>query len=124
MTNTYYGLNIDSPKTLYHYTSMDAMVSILDHASGVRVMATDCHFLNDDTEYKFGCDAALKWLSELPCMSCEFVDMVRARLKSRDEWGEFPGVTSFCAESDKTIQWMASSDHKEGGAAIGFKFKE
>ena len=121
MTKTWYGLNPVIPKTLYHYTSVDAMMSILGHKNGfVRMMATDCHFLNDDYEYRFGCREALKWLAGRPGMSSDFVSKVKRRLSRRDKWGEYPWITSFCAERDKTVQWMAYSDSKKGGVAIGF----
>ena len=101
------------------------MMSILDHKKGlVRMMATDCHFLNDDFEYRFGCKEALKWLAGRFGMSSDFMMKVKKRLSHRDKWGEYPWITSFCAQGDKTVQWMTYSDSKKGGVAIGFDTQE
>lgn len=110
-----YGREIELPKTLYHYTSLEGFLGVLDHRTQARFLSTRCDFLNDSEEFTAGCNLALDYLGTL---DSHIASLVRKRLNRDDPELPRPWVLSFSTKRDATQMWMTYTK-KEGGFAIG-----
>lgn len=110
------------PSILFHYTSANGLLGILQERG---IWATDIRYLNDSSEYYYALDllgdaierrrekAKSKYLGAL-------LEVLNLRLEKEDETEIF--VSSFTEESDQLSQWRAYCA-PYGGYAIGFKSK-
>jgi hypothetical protein len=106
--------NQDPPLELFHYTSEDALIKIVN--SGF-LWATDCQYLNDQAELIDGLNIFKNVLVEFD--SNEFIDVTNRvfdEWSSRD-WTYF--IISFSENPDVLSQWRAYSEGATG-CAIGF----
>ncbi|MGR2681557.1 DUF2971 domain-containing protein [Chromobacterium haemolyticum] len=110
---------------LYHYTSIDSVIPILQSRS---IFATDIHFLNDKKELQAGLHSIFEYVNnvEMPKKFtqevCEAIrgqlrtiaETIKKNLELRDLF-----ITSFTDKSDSLRQWM-SYTKPNCGYAIGF----
>lgn len=121
---------------LYHYTSVDAFLSMMDaprqNEKGAEFLCTNFRFLNDDEEFQAGIELALKWmrdnLNSLKGIGIKENDVISIeRLLHNDakkegdsySWLGVPWVLSLSQVADSTAQWIAYSDRVHGGVALG-----
>jgi hypothetical protein len=94
------------PKTLYHYTSMAALLAIVD--SG-RMRATHFRYLNDRSEVGMMWNLVEKRLEErIAAAESNAVDVlrgVREAVKNRNLTNEY--VASFSEKGDDLSQWRS-----------------
>ncbi|MAC82670.1 MAG: hypothetical protein CL624_00900 [Arcobacter sp.] len=103
---------MEEEKTLYHYTSIEGLNSILNNRS---VWASDCRFLNDTNELKVAFDSFLGNYSGI-----EF-EALRMGLHSFG-YTHYHCVLSLSKSPKILSQWRAYGDDGKG-ACIGFKPK-
>jgi len=107
-----------SPPILYHYTSMSALLSIIETG---RIRATHFRYLNDSSEVTTMLDAVQKRLTERIRLeasadrSRELRELADA-MKSRKVINEF--VASFSEHGDDLSQWRSYCH--DGGVSLGF----
>lgn len=126
--------SVKGNECLYHYTSLDSFLSIMDgirkDGNGAELLCTNFHFLNDDEEFKAGLEQALNWMEKnlewIGCMTNVDVQDIQKLLdnqlrkeKQDYQWLSVPWVLSLSVLADSTAQWMAYSDRDKGGVAIG-----
>ena len=122
-------------ETVYHYTTTPVLLELAkDDAC---LYATHCSALNDDMELEVGVRYALQEYlpthqKKLYCrLKHDWPEVITA-LESKEEpfspkcsastFLLTPWVMSFSRESDSLNQWIAYTNRKEGGFAIGFDF--
>ncbi len=94
------------PSRVFHYSSLDCVLSILESA---KLWASDALHLNDASELAYGCDV----FSEVLHSSAVPPDVVRQCcdgaeslvLQTAKALGSY--VACFCAEGDLLSQWRA-----------------
>lgn len=113
---------IGLPEIVYHYTSMDALVSI---ATNRNLRATSIAYLNDHQERELFLSAvrerfhdALKLTEELDSDFLRFLRGSPREFSSQDEVSPF--VVSFSEEQDSLMHWRSYCP-QQNGVAIGFK---
>ncbi len=124
-------LDAEPPDRLFHYTSTDSVVSILESNE---LWATNAVFMNDESEIRYAAEILRRTLPEAR-NDPEFISIETDRL----EKAVFPiervlshlhsyievFVSCFSSEQDQLSQWRAYG--KSGGLSIGFdavKFNE
>ncbi len=108
------------PAVVYHYTSMDAMMSILKSQS---LWATSIVYLNDLSEQEHFLKLILKHLNEdLQALKDAANQAVSRELEQfkRHDFPSRPFITSFSRYDDSLTQWR-SYCARGNGVAIGFK---
>lgn len=109
----------ETPEVLYHYTSISALLGILDSGS---VWATDIHFLNDEEEFTYAVDRSRSVLSNIAEDATD--DREKAVLNEAQEkltTIENVSVCVFSLSEDPNVlsQWRAYCPTAQG-VAIGF----
>lgn len=110
--------NTPFPKVLYHYTTQEGLLGILDQKA---LWATKMHFLNDSSELSAPLEDARIILSKLKdTKSGTEKNIILKMLKDINSWRRVNlCVCSFCEEGDHLSQWRAYGT--PGSAyAIGF----
>ena len=111
----------DRLPTLYHYTTVDGLHSMLQ--SG-HVWATDCFYLNDPNELRYGFDVvravAEKMLRQKKSPELErFLEHLPITIQDKLEHGRVY-LMSFTTKGDLLSQWRGYAA-TGGGYAIGFE---
>ena len=113
--NFAYVTHEDVPKTLYHYTSLEALVSIVQSR---RLWASNIRFLNDRTESLHLIENVLDVLRKLVSPAHKaIVRTVQERLGSTPKQAHF--VASLSEKDDLLSQWRAYCP-PGAGVSIGF----
>jgi hypothetical protein len=104
---------IDADKLLYHYTTQEGLLGILQE--GV-IRASGIQHLNDASEFHYAVNIALSVLNSIS-MPAEVNERLTSILTTfQYSWDVF--VTSFSQYGDQLGQWRAYG--KDGGFSIGF----
>lgn len=111
------------PKYLWHYTSPDPALAILEPGGlSCGFAFTHYEFLNDNDEFKLGLDVAKRWMEE----NGSYIFPQGLRMRTFERLKEYeqrqcyvPYVLSFSAQRDSTELWMSYSDRVKGGYALG-----
>ena len=109
------------PSVLYHYTTAEVLDKVLAEKGDLR--CTYFRDLNDSAEFWTGYDYFVNY-----CKRKDIGDEgVKVLCSLKDKWNklqelyvEAPWVISFSTEKDSLYQWVAYTDKKKGGVAIGF----
>lgn len=118
---------------IYHYTTPDVAVKILESKACSEFCCTHYQFLNDDGEFSLGVDYVLDWLrervkkladSELQNFVTRVEQILRPSVESAVCGCFTPWILSFSRDMDSVSQWMAYTDHQQGGYAIGVNFDD
>ena len=113
---------------LYHYTSPDAGLKILEVGKENCGFAfTHFEYLNDDAEFKLGLEVAKKWIraNEKLKTSGILYDRIETKLKELEKKHCYiPYVLSLSTKADSTELWMSYSEREKGGYAIGLDSKK
>ncbi|MCZ6834577.1 MAG: DUF2971 domain-containing protein [Planctomycetota bacterium] len=112
------------PNVLYHYTTLQSFISILDSQS---LWATDIRVLNDRSELDYGLKEAIKIYVEMLGShdvhksndKTMFDTVVDILVNRRDEITSHFYVTSFSAEKNQLEQWRAYC--RDGGVCFGLR---
>ncbi len=115
-----------SDKTVFHYTSLDVLNEMCKEDGDL--LCTHFMSLNDSQEFFFGANIVLNKLpailsrmgiqrQKLGSFRQNAYDKVLQRLR---EETLAPWITSFSSDPDSLYQWVAYTDRKQGGVAIGF----
>lgn len=110
-------------KTIYHYTTQETAQIFLTPDKAM-LYCTWAKALNDDQEYKIGIEYALAHIAEEMHLDAETASEVKDFMKTIEQRRyRMPWVMSFSGVQDKLSQWIAYTDRKRGGYALGFSFK-
>ncbi len=109
----------EKPKTLYHYTSLEALVAIVNSK---RVRASNIRFLNDESESLWLKQHVVSLLKEKSAFkpSMNYLTQIIADIESRPLQALF--VASFTEKADDLSQWRAYCPLGLG-VSIGFSTK-
>jgi len=117
-TNEKLGKKFPTTKTIYHYTSLSGLISIIESQS---IYCTNINYLNDKKEFKYGVsiiekviDKLLKENFEIPVL--EMVNKHIGRIYKHERY-----VTCFSKQGDLLSQWRAYANQGRG-VSIGFDF--
>ena len=115
-------MNSTIPKFLYHYTSQQAFVAIVENHC---LWATDILFLNDSTEFTYAVGLALKILASYPEPAQKRIKPALEDLKDGPSWGTYDStyLVSFSENGDLLSQWRAYCP-VSGGISIAFAADE
>lgn len=108
------------PATLYHYTTGDGLLSMLQ--SG-HIWATDCFYMNDPKEIRYGFDVLQQLVDETfqrtrsPKLQ-RFAEYMQLTVSDKIERGRV-FLASFCSDGDLLSQWRGYGV-SGGGYALGF----
>jgi hypothetical protein len=114
------------PKELFHYTTTDALVSIIE---GGRFWATDFRYMNDASELDHGTRIFREAVEEFVVpRDCDAVAQLRDRLiieldaaKLRQRFF----MVCFCEEPNLLSQWRAYGDRLgRGSVSLGFETRQ
>lgn len=102
------------PRTVYHYTSLEGLIGIVDSRS---VWMTEFGYLNDLREVRYGVDLLLENLRQMLKDDNEagVRDLLSAWVEKLEGAPNRVCITSFSADGDSLSQWRAY-----GPVAIGF----
>lgn len=105
----------DSVETVYHYTDLNALISIIEKQT---LWATNLYFLNDRNEFKHGISLIFEILEQVNNKNLEaYIREIQNEIdfiKRSDRY-----ITCFSKNGDLLSQWRAyASDGK--GVSIGF----
>ena len=108
------------PRTLYHYTTADGLHSMLQTG---HVWATDCFYLNDPNEVRYGFDVVREVAEKLLARKkspelVEFLNHLPLTITDKLEHGRIY-VMSFARHGDLLSQWRGYGA-TGGGYAVGF----
>jgi len=105
------------PEILYHYTSIEAFVSIIESQN---MRATRYDQMNDMSEVQLGLDLLLEAVEKYPVDRSyrDYKEFLISGINSYREEALEVYVLSLSAASDSLYQWIAYTPH--GGVAIGF----
>lgn len=107
------------PDIIYHYTTVSVLPEFMKDDADF--YCTHCQALNDDDEFVLGLEYVESFISrEYEVHSTAFVDKFYRLYE--DKWRQ-PWIMSFTTKKDSLVQWIAYSDKKEGGYAVGFNYK-
>ena len=110
-------------RIVYHYTGIDVLDVLMSDSADL--YGTHSEALNDDAEFWSGYNYVLRFLREKKGWSEIMISWATARFKERFEKGDIAAwVMSFSREEDSLYQWVAYTDRKVGGCAIGFDRQE
>ena len=107
------------PEVVYHYTSMETMLKIVDSRS---IWASSMDYLNDTSEGKHfvrQVSTRLPGFVEQHGYGSEFIPEMRNEIQREVPFQIRPYVASFSAENDSLPQWRAYCS-AGNGVAIGF----
>lgn len=117
----------DPPKRLYHYTTFDFWKEL--SSGNADLCCTDFRELNDSKEYRYSLKCIEDALSKNFKSAKDQQDQ-NAKEKLHQLFGELhkinnfyiysPWVFSLSSERDSLHQWVAYTDRRNGGVAIGF----
>lgn len=110
---------LEPQKTLYHYTSLDALLQIMP--SGL-LWATEIHYLNDSSELKHATARFLEAVRRLDTDSTQNKDILTQLtdwLSMRLADGYMLFVVCFTENGDLLSQWRGYTPHAKG-ASLGF----
>lgn len=124
---------VDLPyRHIYHYTTSDVAIKILESKISSEFCCTHYRFLNDDEEFAKGIDIVLEWLkyklSKIhSCISKSDIEerislILKPKIRRSIEGGFTPWILSFSKDMDSVSQWASYTDHSRGGIAIGVNF--
>ena len=108
--------SVDVPKTHYHYTSLEALVAIVQTK---RLRASDIRFLNDNLEALSLKQHPIPILTKLRDVLPEIDIISKALRELKEEFLESHFVASFTEKSDDLSQWRAYCPPGVG-VCIGF----
>lgn len=105
---------------LYHYTAFRTFPVFF--GSGADLYCTHFAALNDGAEVGQGWEMAIKYLNKYKGWADEKCDLLRDYYKKDLLANKVvsPWIMSFSLAKDSLAQWVAYTDKKEGGYAIGF----
>jgi hypothetical protein len=107
----------DANDILYHYTSLNTLISIIETQS---LYATNVNFLNDSKESKHGVEIVLKAIENLE--KNENSDILEKMKKNIDLlYKSEKFVTCFSKNGDLLSQWRAYGNNGKG-ISLGFEF--
>ena len=117
-TNEKLGKRFPSPKTIYHYTSISGLISIIESQS---IFCTNINFLNDKKEFKHGVSIIEKVIQKLKKENLEnsVLEMVEKHIDQIYKGERY--VTCFSKDGDLLSQWRAYANQGKG-VSIGFDF--
>jgi len=103
--------------TIYHYTSLEGLISIIEDQS---LYCTNIHFLNDKKEYQYGVDLILKVIEGMKSEDNYFgvINMIMKKIDLIYKSERY--VTCFSKNGDLLSQWRAYGNDGKG-VSIGFK---
>lgn len=112
----------DCPPIVYHYTSMDVLLKIVEHGE---IWATNARFLNDISERDYFIDLVAKRMESLRgTLGDHVIDRLVDEFSNyrdyRPGFCEIPFIASFSSEQDSLAQWRAYCPHGYG-VCIGFR---
>jgi hypothetical protein len=112
----------DCPPVVYHYTSMDVLLKIVEHRG---IWATNARFLNDISERDHFIDLVATSMESFRGTSDDaMIDRLVHGFSSyrhhRPGFCEIPFIASFSSEQDSLAQWRAYCPHGNG-VCIGFR---
>ncbi len=113
----------DWPKVVWHYTSCQTLLSILDSKS---IWATHISCLNDTSECRHLFDLFFERFAQVAGNNANLsalYNYVVAQKGKNHAWESDWFVTSFCAEGDDLNLWRAYAG-ADGGVSIGFNSTE
>lgn len=107
---------IEQVDTIYHYTSLHGLVSIIENQS---LFCTNINFLNDKQEYRHGVNLILEVIDKLKndVLEIEILNMVENNINRI--YREERYVTCFSKDGDLLSQWRAYTNQGKG-VSIGF----
>ena len=102
--------------TIYHYTTLSSLISIIETQT---IFSTNINFLNDKNEFKFGVGLILNVVDKLKKENIEnpVLDMIEEKIDRIYKSERY--VTCFSKNGDLLSQWRAYSNNGKG-VAIGF----
>lgn len=117
-TNEKLGKQFPSTKTIYHYTSISGLISIIESQT---IFCTNINFLNDKKEFKHGVNIIEKVLQKLKKENFEssVLEMVEKHIDLIYKGERY--VTCFSKDGDLLSQWRAYANQGKG-VSIGFDF--
>lgn len=108
---------------VYHYTSIEVFEKLI--ASGGDLLLTRFDELNDDSEFEYGWDTVMDYLSWHYHIRGHKLGLFWRELnKRREEGGYIPWVMSFSEAPDSLYQWSMYTSREQGGCSIAFDFRE
>jgi hypothetical protein len=109
---------LPSPETIYHYTSLQGLISIIETQ---KIYCTNINFLNDKKEYKYGVDLIRDIIKNLKeeDFNIQILEMVEKKIGLIFKSERY--VTCFSMNGDLLSQWRAYAKYGKG-VAIGFDF--
>lgn len=114
----FFASNVD--RVLYHYTGIGALLGIVEHK---RVWASHAYYLNDSREILHACDVlralVLKRLERHSGIEQEFLEKLRAWLKSFEDNAYHVYIFSLSEERSLLSQWRSYTPHGKG-VSLGF----
>lgn len=110
------GWRVDVPPVLYHYTTAEGLLGILNEQA---FWATDCEFLNDSSEMRYGLRLLDHTLREFAVQGEHSLALRGQVIKDGRGFrpGKKPFVVCFCKRGDLLSQWHGYAGG--GGYAIG-----
>ena len=115
-----------SDKTVFHYTSLDVLNEMCKEDGDL--LCTHFMSLNDSQEFFYGVNIVLNKLPSI--LSRKGIQMQKLGYSRQKIYTEVlqrlraeniaPWITSFSSDPDSLYQWVAYTDRKQGGVAIGF----
>lgn len=115
-----------SSSTVYHYTSLDVLNEMCKENGDL--LCTHFMSLNDNQEFFLGLSMVLNQLERVLRAKKTKPDIIK--LYQKNIWRNVlhflrteaiaPWITSFSDDPDSLYQWVAYTDRKDGGVAIGF----
>ncbi|WNH08039.1 DUF2971 domain-containing protein [Thalassobellus suaedae] len=129
--NLFQELLINSPKneklnkrfgscdTLFHYTSLNGFISIIETQS---FYCTNVNFLNDSKEFKYGEETILKAVENLKTNeNSSILEKIKNNIELQLKSDKY--VTCFSKEGDSLSQWRAYGNDGKG-ISLGFEFSD
>lgn len=116
---------LDELDFLYHYTSLDVLCTFLDSPQS-DFYCTHFKALNDGKEMTAGVDFVVTWLREKLKWEEETCFLFKAVYDSLINGDGIisPWVMSFSRAFDSLSQWVAYTDSRRGGVAVGIRRAE
>ena len=120
LTEKFSETQTERPRLFYHYTSVEALHSILSKGA---IWASDIAFLNDSSELSYASDLIASVTKEFENEgSAEFLELLKRSGGSATEPTSAASgylVCCFCVDGDLLSQWRAYGDGGKG-IALGF----
>ena len=108
-----------SCETLFHYTSLNGFLSIIETQS---FYCTNVNFLNDSKEFKYGVETILKAVENLKTNeNSDILEKTRNNINLLFKSDKY--VTCFSKDGDSLSQWRAYGNDGKG-ISLGFEFSD